>query len=362
MEIELYTIKSFTGSALKSKLEAALAADQLPYAVREIHNVEEFIKAGLNSIPAIRFGSRIIEYHEDQSFEDTIQKTLDMIHSEKEHYILVPVDFTPESIHALRYARILAQHMDMQITVMHVHQTLFDPVTGSAFDQDMMANNRKRLDEMLVDAGWDKIQAGGHVPVHTHFESGDITTHLNTISADPKYDLIVMSTKSDDNVFRRLFGTVSSQVSQKINKPVLIVPPYAHLAFPSKVVVGLTESLMDSDAFDHFLDMADRHKFYLEFIYANNDDHDFQRIKSNLQQVMKSYPGVAGYAVSPIPYNEDSLHEDLLVSASQLKADMLVLVTKHRSFFENMGHRSITKRALHHPILPVMVLHEQVKA
>ncbi len=285
-----------------------------------------------------------------------------MIHAEKEHYILVPVDFTPESIHALRFARNLAQKMHMQITVMHVHQTLFDPVTGSAFDMDMMAKNRIRLDEMLVEAGWDKIQSGGHVPVHTHFESGDITSHLNAISEDPKYDLIVMSTKSDDSVFKRLFGSVSSQVSQKINKPVLIVPPYAHLTFPTKVVVGLTEEMMDTDAFDQFLDMADKNEFFLEFIFANNEDRDYQRVKTNLQQVMKLYSGLAGYAISPVLYNEDTLHEDLLVSASQLQADMLVLVTKHRTFFENMGHRSITKRALHHPNLPVMVLHEQLKS
>ncbi len=283
-----------------------------------------------------------------------------MIHSEKEHFILVPVDFTPESIHALRYARMLALKMNMQITVIHVHQTLFDPMTGSAFDMDMMANNRKRLDEIVVEAGWDQIQVGGHVPIHIHFESGDIATHLNVISAEAKYDLIVMSTKADDNVFKRLFGSVSTEVSQKIVKPVLILPPNMSLTFPSKVVVGLTEEMMHSDAFEVLLDMADKNEFYLEFIFANNDDADFQRVKISLQDIMKLHSGKIGYAISPISLNEDTLHEDLLDSAIQLHADMLVLVTKHRSFFEKMGHRSITKRALHHPILPVMILHDHV--
>ncbi|MDQ3016257.1 MAG: universal stress protein [Bacteroidota bacterium] len=280
-----------------------------------------------------------------------------MIHSQTDQHILVPVDFTPESIHALRYAKILAQRMNMQITVMHVHQTLFDAETGSAFDEDMMANNRKHLDEILVEAGWDQIQVGGHVPIHTHFESGDIKTHLKVISAEAKYDLIVMSTKADDNVFKRLFGSVSTQVSQTLAKPVLIVPPNVSLTFPTKVVVGLTEEMMHSDAFEELLDMADINEFYLEFIFANNDDSDFQRVKNSLQDIIKSHSGKIGYAISPMSLNEDTLHEDLLDSAIQHKADMLVLVTRHRSFFENMGHRSITKRALHHPMLPVMIMH-----
>ena len=358
MNIELYSIKSITSTVLKRKLEDALVAFDLPYEVNEVHNIDTFLKAGLHSIPAIRVGTKILEYREDESLEVTIQRTIDMIHSVNEKHLLVPVDFTPESIHALRYARILAKNMGMEITVVHVHQTLFDAATGSSFDMDMMAQNRKKLDEMLIEAGWDKVQVGGHVPIHVHFETGDISSHLETLMEDSRYEMIIMSTKSEDSLIKRMFGSVSTQVSQKIHKPVIIIPPQARLQPPTKVVIGLTGDMMDGNTFKYVLSFADNNRLFIEFIFATNIEQKFDEVKNRLQQIVKGYKELAGFSINLIPLNEDSLQEDLMRSASQLGADMLILLTKHRNFFQKLGHHSITTEAVNHPVMPVMVMHE----
>ena len=62
MNIELYSIRGFTGNALKKKLEQVLAAHHMPYTIIEINHVDQFIKAGLASVPAFRIGNKVIQH------------------------------------------------------------------------------------------------------------------------------------------------------------------------------------------------------------------------------------------------------------------------------------------------------------
>jgi nucleotide-binding universal stress UspA family protein len=358
MNIELYSIKSFTGSALKNKLETALAEKGLPYEVKEIHNVDAFIKAGLNSVPAVKVGNRIVEYHEDAPIDETVQKTLAMILENSEQLLLVPVDFSPESMHALRYARMLALHMKMGVTVSHIHQPLFDPVTGSAFDADVMHHNRLRLDEMIVEAGWDKVVDGGFVPVNVHFDAGDIATHIHHLMKDEKYEMVVLSTKSEDSFMRRVFGTVSGYITKTADKPVLVVPPHTELKFPKKIVVGLTEVALHGTAVEYILDFATRNHLFIEFAFATNDEREFGRLRQSLSEILLARAGMAGYEIRSIPFREENVAEELMVHAGQLDADMVVLITRHRNFLQSIGHQSVTRKVLSHPLKPVLIVHE----
>lgn len=360
MNIEVYSVKSFAGSTLKSKLEIALAQQNLPYTVSEINNVDEFIKAGLTSVPAVKVGSRVIELH-DESFDSTVQKALDLIMGEREKYILVPVDFSPESIHALRYARMLASHLDMAITVVHVHQPLFDPITGSAFDIEMMQKNRERLDEMVIGIEWDQYRVGEtHVPIHTHFETGDVSSHLIHLAGDEKYAMVIMSTRAEDSFMKRMLGSISTQVGKLGSKPVIVVPPNTPIKYPGKLVVGLTENLLKGKALDELLNFATDQQLIVDFINATNDQEAFRKLKNNLyERLVQRKDQLTGFNIRSVDYVEGKVHETLSDYAQRAHAGLLVLVTKHRNLIESLTHQSVSKKALLHPSLPLMLMHTQ---
>jgi hypothetical protein len=79
MKIEIYSIKSFSGNPLKTKLEKALKDHRLPFTVRETNIIDDFIKAGLSSVPVIKVGNIVIEYNEQSSIDETIQQALNVI-------------------------------------------------------------------------------------------------------------------------------------------------------------------------------------------------------------------------------------------------------------------------------------------
>ncbi|MGB4848200.1 MAG: universal stress protein, partial [Saprospiraceae bacterium] len=256
-----------------------------------------------------------------------------------DRFILVPVDFTQESVHALRYARMLATHMGMGITVAYIHQPLFDAVTDSAFDVDMMNRNRERLEEMMIEVGWGQGKAGKHVPVDTHFDTGDIKSQLSHLLENDKYEFVVMSTKAEDSMIKRVFGSVSLKISRSVSKPVIVIPPGAPVKFPEKIVVGLTEELLHENALTYILDLVSHHHMTADFIFATNDDKQFTFLKDSLnEKLILLHKEIKGINIKSVPYVGEAIHEAIAEYASKVHAGLLVLVTKHRNFIEGLGH------------------------
>ncbi|MEP6794130.1 MAG: universal stress protein [Saprospiraceae bacterium] len=278
--------------------------------------------------------------------------------SSPHRFILVPVDFTQESVHALRYARMLATHMGMGITVAYIHQPLFDAVTDSAFDVDMMNKNRERLEEMMIEVGWGQGKAEKHVPVDTHFDTGDIKSQLFHLLENDKYEFAVMSTKAEDSMIRRVFESVSLKISRSVSKPVIVVPPGAAVKFPEKIVVGLSEELLHESALTYILHFVSDHHMTADFIFATNDDKQFTYMKDSLnEKLITLHKEMKGINIKSVPYEGEAIHEAIAGYATKVHAGLLVLVTKHRNFIEGLGHTSVSKKALLHPDLPVMILH-----
>ena len=55
----------------------------MSFEVHEIHQVDQFIKAGLVSVPAFKIGEKVILHPHDGPLEETIDKVMDFLRGEK---------------------------------------------------------------------------------------------------------------------------------------------------------------------------------------------------------------------------------------------------------------------------------------
>jgi hypothetical protein len=79
MHIEIYSIKGFTGSALRDRLEHALSENQIDFKIDEINSVDEFVRAGIHSVPAIRVDERIFLHPQNGMIEETVRQVVDFV-------------------------------------------------------------------------------------------------------------------------------------------------------------------------------------------------------------------------------------------------------------------------------------------
>lgn len=349
-----------TGVALKSKLELALAQHNLQYEVIEKNHLEDFIQAGLSSVPAVKIGDTIIEHKEDTPYDETVQKAMNRILNGSDRSILVPIDFSPESKHALRYAHMIASHLGTGISIVHVHEPIIDPISNTAYDVELLQQNHDQLDKLLINLGWDKYHEKNHVPIQTHLEKGDLTSTLLKMLEEEKYEMIIMSASAENAFMKKIIGSMGTHLSKFIAKPLIIVPSATHLKFPLRLVVGMTDELILGKALKYILAFAAPNKIVVDFVCATNDVQRFEDLKTKLFHLLeKNELKLQGCTICSIPYVEKRINESLEKYAIEHHSGMMILLTHHRAFPERLFHNSVTNRTMIHSTMPVMILHEQ---
>jgi nucleotide-binding universal stress UspA family protein len=360
MNIELYSIRGFTGSALKEKLEQALASHHMPYTITEIFHVDQFIKAGLASVPAFKIGDKIIQHPHDGDVNETVSMVINYILSENVNSILVAVDFSEESNHAIAYARMMAQQLGYGLTLAHVHQTLYDPISAGALDVQILQDANKRLEDMVETLNLEHAAKGINVHVNASLEVGEAASSLVGLLDHGKFELMIMATKATDNAMRRFFGTVSSEVSRQSHKPVVVVPPKAEVKFPGKMIVGFTEELILNGALEYILNFGAKHNVFFDFVHVTDDRKHFEILKGKLyEKLVLNRNLLCGFNIRALEDDEKKIHEVLFKYAADVRAGMVILVSHHRGFIDNLRHSSVTRKALHHPDIPLMIIHQQ---
>ena len=142
--------------------------------------------------------------------------------------ILVPVDFSPASKRALRYARTLANAFGASIHVMHV---LHNPYTAGAF-MDVYAPPPADY--------WENIQRQARAELETLLtfdEKAKYSAVFVTVMGAPPYeileylkehpaiDLVVMGTHGRGGLSRLLMGSVADKVVRAAECPVITLHP-----------------------------------------------------------------------------------------------------------------------------------------
>lgn len=140
--------------------------------------------------------------------------------------ILVPVDFSPPSDRAIRYATTLANKFGARVTLLHVIEDPF--VTGAWQAEAFIANVPELLTELILGARTHlgelkkDLAARGFV-VDTAVITGPPARAIVDHAAAGHVDLIVMGTHGRTGLSHALLGSVAERVVQRAPCPVLTV-------------------------------------------------------------------------------------------------------------------------------------------
>lgn len=149
--------------------------------------------------------------------------------------IVVPVDYSDHSQHALEYAGELASRFGAKVEVVHVWDrpsyvpnTLIVPhgETVPRSLTDLIRENAEReMDEFL-----EKASLPNDVALTHHLESGEpASTVIKHFEKQP-CDLVVVGTHGRSGVRHLLLGSVAEKLVRLSPVPVLTVPPHAPAA------------------------------------------------------------------------------------------------------------------------------------
>ena len=139
--------------------------------------------------------------------------------------ILVPVDFSPHSDHALRYAAAFAGRLDALVEILHVVE---EPVAAGAWSSEIPVPGLLALrDRLMAEAEgqldqYRPIVEDSHVRAVTTVRMGQPGQTIAAYAQAAGIDLIVMGTQGRGGL-SHLMGSVTERVARSAPCPVLTV-------------------------------------------------------------------------------------------------------------------------------------------
>ncbi len=144
--------------------------------------------------------------------------------------ILLPTDFSENSVHAQKYACAFVEQFDAELHLLHVFQDLaaisFDPFfgipIGGCIRQDSREATEERLRAML-DPKWAEER---HVVCAT--AQGTPFLEIIRYAKRNDIDVIVVTTRGRSGLSRLLLGSTAEKIVRKAACPVMVVRPTGH--------------------------------------------------------------------------------------------------------------------------------------
>ena len=144
--------------------------------------------------------------------------------------ILVPVDFSEHSIHAIDYAIRLARVFHSRVVLVHVYHfpvelltdwSAYGTLAGSA---EILEGLRKDREQQMAALAQEKAGAG--VPLEAHVLEGTPFSEICKAARVEGANLVVMGTRGLTGLKHVLIGSTAEKVVRKAPCPVLVLKPH----------------------------------------------------------------------------------------------------------------------------------------
>lgn len=272
--------------------------------------------------------------------------------------ILVPTDFSATAQNAFVYAQYLAEILGAKITVAHVSEW-YSPISDLTVAPVAVRSDTEILEAMNSFIAFDSEKEASltqKVPIETTILRGGVVDAIVGKSEDEDTDLIVMGNTGLQDFLSKIIGTVSLEVSQKAICPVLLVPRDVVFKPIKRIMYGVANKTTTPEKIRTMSAFAALFGASIHFVHINDNKLDDDRVIDSVfnELIEFSEPHIS-FEIHSI-FGGDAVSE-LAHYATSHDIDLMSFVSEHRSFWQNLVHRSVTQNVAISATKPVLVMH-----
>lgn len=267
--------------------------------------------------------------------------------------IILPTDFSPNALNAAHYAFQLFGKEGNEFVLLNTYMMPRGAASTMWNMEGMLAKEAQEgMDGFVRKMKDDPKFADAQISGIT--EHGDLPLVLDSLSrGEFPPDLVVMGTQGASGLKEVLLGSNTADVIKAGKLPVLAVPEYATYRLPNRIMLADDGGAVDKAEVSALLDIAQRTKAEVMIVRVTDParpdkDAGPSRYDELLGNLTHSHHFISG----------DDVNTALSELADKVDADILVLLHRQRSIFENIFHRSTTTKLAMHTHIPMLVLQE----
>ena len=275
--------------------------------------------------------------------------------------IIVPTDFSVTSRNAYHYAKRLAMTLDATITVLHVNQyfmPLDEVAIGSISEDEVFKMSEEAMNAFVVDEDdidhWEMMKH----PVKTTILKGDLVPLLVDMSKQSDTDVIVMGMTGMQDFIGKIIGSASLDVSNKAHCPVILVPRDTKWHKIEKLMYASNYTSITPKMVGNVTDFALAVNAAVHFIHVEDTTTDYKKnVAKIIWTELFSADDAPTLTFEIHTIEEGDRIEQLQNYAKENDINLMIFLSKHRTFWQNLVHRSVTENMAIATEIPMMVMH-----
>ncbi|MCE7054558.1 universal stress protein [Algoriphagus sp. AGSA1] len=276
---------------------------------------------------------------------------------EKTFKILCPTDFSECSLNAIEYATKLGEKYQADLVLFHVlnredYEKLSPQDISGKHQMDFVMEKLKNLQEAVLGEGINN----GLKTCSTVVKEGSIVKQTLDFAAEMDADLIVVGTEGVNDFRENMIGSRASRIVEKSDRDILVVPRKVYFRAPRKLVyasdyleedkVAIQKIVEVARFFDSEIDLvhvSSTHKALDKSLHMTMIDEIKPFVKyDKVNYVLKSYKDEVALGL-----------ENYLQTA---KGDILVTLSKKKSFFDQIFSKNLSKKMTYFINKPLWVI------
>jgi nucleotide-binding universal stress UspA family protein len=271
--------------------------------------------------------------------------------------ILCPTDFSECSLNAIEYAAKLGEKFQAQLILFHVpdkddYMKLF---SKSKEEPSFLSFARLKLENLVTEVQNESIHQG-LTSCEGIIEEGKTVNTIIQYAKENQVDLIVMGTEGVNDFKKNYIGTRSSEVIERADQDVFIIPRKVFFKAPKKLVFATDYIEEDKLAIQKVVELAKFYDSEIDIVHVGTKMRTIDKalhqtmineIKPFVQYekvnyVLKSYRDEPGLGL-----------ESYLITA---KGDVLITFSKKKSWFEQIFTQNLSKKMSYFINKPLFVI------
>ena len=272
--------------------------------------------------------------------------------------ILCPIDFSNTSLNALEFAARIGEKHQATLTLLYIfteeeHKVLLRSNKDVSFDEWRLKTEEKL--QGLIDEVKATSLKKGLRDCRFMLKQGDLVKGMKEAVAESGAHIIVMGTTGVSDITEAYVGSNTVQVIQKTTCPVLCVPEKASYKKFKKVVYATDYQEEDRRAVAQLLDFIAPFDAEVNVVHVTHHNRLFdQAIYEDFKHELKSYINYDKLTFTVEVYEEEiNLGIDRYMI--EQNAELLVLLTQERTFFEKLFTQSLSKRMSYFVDYPLLI-------
>ncbi|MBL7807414.1 MAG: universal stress protein [Saprospiraceae bacterium] len=375
--IKIFGAYDTTSRLLGARVRLALETAGVDGKVLEVADPIAIQREGVSILPALMIEGNIVLQGLVPSVHEIarLMKNRDLYNSKIFHLrtISVAVDMSEVSANALAFAWKIAERMQSKLEIVYAMDSIFEGTVPSAsgflsgYSKTMQTELDGFVSETLRPLGVNYLPPGKYAGDPGGVSTADKAMVISSkviygapdvalVEYSKKTDLLVMGATGRGGLGKKLFGSVSIEVSKAAHSPVLFVSKEAEFRGFDNILYASDFDSLNPLSVKQTVSFARRFDAQIHFVHVGpGGERDLEAQRERFEASF----GDSGYD-KPFIFSK-MVSEDIVGALYEYafyhRIDLLVFVTHHRSFWDNILHKSITNEVLASSDLPLLIIH-----